>query len=153
MTRVNNKITAYNSRIHPVLLSTMVIVCTSLIFSIYLSNFISFNSNAMALVTNNNTFSSSNVGNSGGLNMYHNDIPTAKSVFDTGKMVLPSSVKGFIINLPDETHHPDTDNLIISPANAHYLPSDLVIPSGTSIAFVHGDPNHVHSEVVTAEQW
>ncbi len=49
----------------------------------------------------------------------------------------------------DEAHHVETDNLVISSANAHYLPSNLVIPSGTSIAFVHGDPNHIHSETVT----
>jgi len=76
-------------------------------------------------------------------------LPDAKSVSDTGKMVLPSSVSGFIIALPDETHHPDTDNLIINPANPHYLPSNLVIPSGTAVAFAHGDPNHVHSEIIT----
>jgi hypothetical protein len=32
--------------------------------------------------------------------------------------------------------------------NARYLPSNLVIPSGTSITFVHGDPNHIHIEIV-----
>jgi plastocyanin len=62
--------------------------------------------------------------------------------------VIPS-FSGVIISLPDEAHHPDSDNLAISPANAHYLPSNLVIPSGTAIAFVHGDPNHEHSEIVT----
>lgn len=75
-------------------------------------------------------------------------IPTAKSVFDTGTMLLPSSVKGFIISLPDETHELDTANKTISHKNAHYLPTNLIIPNGTSIAFVHGDPNHIHVEVV-----
>lgn len=37
---------------------------------------------------------------------------------------------------------------MISSANAHYFPSNFVIPSETSIAFVHGDPNHIHSETV-----
>jgi hypothetical protein len=159
MNKVNYKISTYNSKIRPVLLSAMVLVCTSLVFSIYLSNFIFFNSNAMAIVTNNNTFSSSNIGNSnssisnigsGSSNSNINDLPNAKSVYDTGKMVIPSSVKGFLIDIPDEAHHLETDNLMISSANAHYLPSNLVIPSGTSIAFVHGDPNHIHSEIVTA---
>ncbi len=157
MNGVNIKTTiAYHSITKPVLLFVMIIVCTSLVFSASLSNLLSFNINVMALVAKNDTFSSANVGNSSGisnignsLNGNTNDIPTAKSVFDTGKMMLPPSVKGFIINLPDETHHPDTDNLIISPANAHYLPTNLVIPSGTAIAFVHGDPNHVHTEIVT----
>jgi plastocyanin len=78
-----------------------------------------------------------------------NNIPSAKSVFDTGTVSLPSSVKGFIISLPDETHEFDTANRTMSHQNAHYLPSNLVIPSGTAIAFVHGDPNHIHVESVT----
>jgi hypothetical protein len=77
-----------------------------------------------------------------------NDIPTAKSVFDTGTMLLPAPVSGFIIYIPDESHHPITDNKTMSLKNAHYIPSNLVIPSGTAIAFVHGDPNHIHSEIV-----
>ena len=46
-------------------------------------------------------------------------------------------------------HHFDNENLRISLENGHYLPENLVIPSGTAIAFVHGDPNHVHTEIVT----
>jgi hypothetical protein len=81
-------------------------------------------------------------------NYNNNSIPTAKSVFDTGTMSLPNSVSGFIIYIPDEAHHPLTDNKTISLKNAHDIPSNLVIPSGTAIAFVHGDPNHIHSEIV-----
>jgi plastocyanin len=90
---------------------------------------------------------SSSVSSSGEKNS--NGIPSAKSVFDTGTVSLPSSVKGFIISLPDETHEFDTANRTISHQNAHYLPSNLVIPSGTAVAFVHGDPNHIHVESVT----
>lgn len=75
-------------------------------------------------------------------------IPNAKAVFDTGTMLIPSSVKGFIISLPDETHELDTANKTISHKNAHYLPTNLIVPNGTAIAFVHGDPNHIHVEVV-----
>ena len=75
-------------------------------------------------------------------------IPTAKSVYDTGAMSLPASASGFIIYILDESHHPLTDNKTMSLKNAHYIPSNLVIPSGTAIAFVHGDPNHTHSEIV-----
>jgi len=91
--------------------------------------------------------SSSSINSSGEKNS--NGIPSAKSVFDTGTVSLPSSVKGFIISLPDETHEFDTANRTMSHQNAHYLPSNLVIPSGTAIAFVHGDPNHIHVESVT----
>jgi hypothetical protein len=78
----------------------------------------------------------------------NNSIPTAKSVLDTGTMSLPASVSGFIIYIPDEAHHPLTDNKTMSLKNAHYIPSNLIIPSGAAIAFVHGDPNHVHIEIV-----
>jgi len=37
----------------------------------------------------------------------------------------------------------------MSHQNAHYLPGNVVIPSGTAIAFVHDDPNHIHVESVT----
>jgi hypothetical protein len=76
------------------------------------------------------------------------NIPNAKSVYETGTMSLPSSVSGFIIDIPDEAHHLIIDNKTISLKNAHYIPSNLIIPSGTAIAFVHGDPNHIHSEII-----
>jgi plastocyanin len=92
--------------------------------------------------------SSSSISSSGEKNS--KGIPSAKSVFDTGTVSLPSSVKGFIISLPDETHEFDSSNRTISHQNAHYLPSNLVIPSaGVAVAFVHGDPNHIHVESVT----
>ena len=73
----------------------------------------------------------------------------AQSIHDTGKLVVIPSFSGVIISLPDETHHPDSDSLQINPKNGHYLPENLVIPSGTAVAFAHGDPNHVHTEIVT----
>jgi hypothetical protein len=94
------------------------------------------------------TVNESGNSNSNTTTISSNDIPTAKSVFDTGTMLLPSSVKGFIIYVPDEAHHPPTDNKTISAKNANYLPTNLIIPKGTAIAFVHGDPNHIHVEIV-----
>ena len=87
--------------------------------------------------------SSSTSGGSVSLN-----IPTARSVFETGTMSLTSSVKGFIISLPDETHHFVSENKTISLKNAHYIPSNLIIPKGTALAFIHGDPGHIHVEIV-----
>jgi|SRR5215831_1122199 len=75
-------------------------------------------------------------------------VPDAKSVFNTGMLSLPSTVKGFIVYIPDEAHHPPTDNKTISPNNANYIPTNLAIPRGASIAFVHGDPNHIHIEIL-----
>jgi hypothetical protein len=75
-------------------------------------------------------------------------VSDAKSVYNTGTLSLPSSVKGFIIYIPDEAHHLSSDNKTISANNANYIPTNLVVPRGTSIAFVHGDPNHVHVEIL-----
>ena len=75
-------------------------------------------------------------------------VPDAKSVFNTGMISLPSTGKGFIVYIPDEAHHPPSDNKTISPNNANYIPTNLAIPRGTSIAFVHGDPNHIHVEIL-----
>ena len=77
-----------------------------------------------------------------------NSIPTAQSIFDSGTMTLPSSVKGVIIFIPDEAHHPPTDQKTISPKNPNYLPNTLEIPEGTEVAFVHNDPGHVHVGIV-----
>src|SRR6266542_5255680 len=75
-------------------------------------------------------------------------IPTAQSVFDTGVMSLPFSVKGVIIFIPDEAHHPPADQKTISPKNPNYLPATLEIPDGTEVAFVHDDPQHVHLGII-----
>jgi plastocyanin len=77
-----------------------------------------------------------------------NSIPTAQSIFDSGTMTLPSSVKGVIIFIPDEAHHPPADQKTISPKNPNYLPNTLEIPEGTEVAFVHNDPGHVHVGIV-----
>ena len=75
-------------------------------------------------------------------------IPTAQSVYDTGVMSLPSSVKGVIVFIPDEAHHPASDDKTISPKNPNYLPTTLQIPEGTEVAFVHDDPSHVHVGII-----
>lgn len=75
-------------------------------------------------------------------------IPSDQSVYETGTMSLPTSVKSFIIFIPDEAHHVPEDQKTISPKNPNYLPSTLQIPDGTEVAFVHGDPQHVHVEIV-----
>lgn len=77
-----------------------------------------------------------------------NSIPTAQSIFDKGTMTLPPSVSGVIIFIPDEAHHPPTDQKTISPKNPNYLPNTLEIPEGTEVAFVHDDPNHIHVGIV-----
>jgi hypothetical protein len=77
-----------------------------------------------------------------------NNLPTAQSIFDTGIMSLPQSVKGFLMYILDEAHHPPSDDKMISPQNANYILTHLIMPKGTAISFVHGDPGHVHIELV-----
>ena len=75
-------------------------------------------------------------------------IPTAQSVYDTGVMSLPSSIKGVIVFIPDEAHHPASDDKTISPKNPNYLPTTLEVPEGTEVAFVHDDPGHIHVGII-----
>ena len=81
-------------------------------------------------------------------NTSSDSIPTAQSVYDTGVMALPSSVKGIIIFIPDEAHHLASDDKTISPKNPNYLPTTLEVPEGTEIAFVHDDPSHIHVGII-----
>gem|GEM_PF-4958021 len=122
--------------------SEYVIMLTAFIASVVVilslaptSTFDAFLPNAFALSMSNGTAAG-------------NEMPTAKSVFDTGTLSLPSSVKGFLIYIPDEAHHPLSDDKTISLKNANYIPTHLIIPKGTGIAFVHGDPGHIHIELV-----
>jgi plastocyanin len=128
----------------PCILVTIIFVLSSILSIMHFSIISNTLLNNAAFAQSSSLSSSSVAGTN------NNNIPSAKSVFDTGTVSLPSSVKGFIISLPDETHESDSSNRTISHQNAHYLPSNLVIPSaGTAVAFVHGDPNHIHVESVT----
>jgi plastocyanin len=81
-------------------------------------------------------------------NTSSDSIPTAQSVYDTGVMSLPSSVKGVIIFIPDEAHHPASDDKTISPKSPNYLPTTLKVPEGTEVAFIHDDPSHIHIGII-----
>lgn len=108
---------------------------------------------AVALLIVSNGFANVNAQgiNTNGPNNNNNGggIPSAQSVYETGTMTLPSTVSGAIISIPDEGHHPLVDQKTISLKNPSYVPSNLVVPSGASIAYVHGDPGHVHVGTVT----
>lgn len=140
-------------------LALLITFGVSFIFLISIVGFTITTQNALAQNSLNVFSSSSSGGASGGSNTAsvnigsvpsdNNNNLLAQSIHDTGKLVVIPSFSGVIISLPDETHHPDSDNLQINPQNGHYLPENLVIPSGTAIAFAHGDPNHVHTEIVT----
>jgi hypothetical protein len=133
----------------------MLLFLTAFSVIISINNTITFNSPLSLALAQNESQEDSNNQNSAtastdiSSSVYNiHNIPTAKSVYDTGTMTLPSSVKGFIVALPDETHHLAADNKTMSSKNPHYIPNNIVIPSGTMVAFIHGDPHHVHSEII-----
>jgi plastocyanin len=72
----------------------------------------------------------------------------AASVFDTGQMVLPKSVKHLVILIPDEAHHgpgeEDESRFIAQP----FVPQNAVVSTGTQIAWFSGDVGHEHNVVV-----
>jgi hypothetical protein len=125
---------------------------TSLIIFSIIAGLTAFLMIVNTLTTNNSYVDSTSIiatANAAAAADTNNDnIPTAKSVYNTGTMSLPPSVKGVIIYIPDEAHEPLKENRTISIKNAHYIPSNLVVSAGTSIAFIHGDPNHVHIEII-----
>jgi hypothetical protein len=127
----------------PAFVLLLAMIVTAMTFS-FIANL------ALAITTDNNSTDSTNISSitNTSIILVNSNIPNAKSVFDTGTMSLPSSVSGFIIYIPDEAHHPITDKKTMSPKNANYVPTNLIIPSGTSIAFIHGDPNHIHVEII-----
>jgi hypothetical protein len=76
-------------------------------------------------------------------------ISDTRSVYETGTMSLPTTtVKSFIIVIPDEAHHPREDDKMMSPKNPNFLPTTLEAMDGTEVSFVHGDPSHTNVEIV-----
>ena len=57
-------------------------------------------------------------------NTSSDSIPTAQSVYDTGVMSLPTSVKGVIVFIPDEAHHPASDEKENKPKESQLSPND-----------------------------
>lgn len=117
------------------------IIPSLFVVAITVALLIGLNSFAYVNAQGVNTNGPSNNNNGGG-------VPSAQSVYETGTMALPSAVKGVIIAIPNEGHHPISEELAFSQKNPSYLPTNIVVPSGTSIAFVHGDVGHEHVETV-----
>jgi plastocyanin len=73
---------------------------------------------------------------------------SATSVFDTGQMVLPKSVKHLVILIPDEAHHgpgeEDESRFIAQP----FVPQNAVVSPGTQVVWFSGDVGHEHNIVV-----
>ena len=114
-----------------------------LMVSIYLTLVLIIGANLSSI-----TYAQTNSASNNGSTSSSDSIPAAQSIYDTGVMSLPISVRAAIIFIPDEAHHPPTDDKTISPKNPNYLPSTLVVPEGTEVAFVQDDPSHIHVGIV-----
>ena len=90
-----------------------------LMISVFLGSVLIISVGNLSGITHAQTDSPSNNGSTGDArtvstmtpnNTSSDSIPTAQSVYDTGVMALPSEVKGVIIFIPDEAHHPASDD-------------------------------------------
>jgi len=68
-------------------------------------------------------------------------IPSAEIVHSSESMKVPSSVGTFVILIPNEAHEnwSDEKHKLITDKNSYYVPTNLIIPNGTAIVFLHAD--------------
>lgn len=80
-------------------------------------------------------------------------LPSAEQVFNTETFGVPDEVSNFVILIPNEGHHLDSEpDSLIAGTNAHYLPTNIEISNMTSITFLSNDYDHFHSTVVSNEK-
>lgn len=75
------------------------------------------------------------------LTMVDTSIPNAESVYISESMKIPPSVGTFVILIPNEAHEnwSDEKHKLITDKNSYYVPTNLIVPNGTSIVFLHAD--------------
>jgi len=68
-------------------------------------------------------------------------IPDAESIYISESMKVPSSVGTFVILIPNEAHEnwSDEKHKLITDRNSYYIPTNLIVPNGTSLIFLHAD--------------
>jgi hypothetical protein len=68
-------------------------------------------------------------------------IPLAEVVHSSELMKVPPSVGTFVILIPNEAHEnwSDEKHKLITDKNSYYVPTNLIIPNGTAIVFLHAD--------------
>jgi len=69
------------------------------------------------------------------------DIPSAKSVYASQSITLPSTVKSFVWYIVDEAHENTntSSRKKVSDHNPDYLPTNVVMSQGTSLVFLDAD--------------
>ena len=68
-------------------------------------------------------------------------IPNAESVYLSESMKIPQSVGTFVILIPNEAHEnwSDEKHKLITDKNSYYVPTNLIVPNGTALVFLHAD--------------
>jgi hypothetical protein len=68
-------------------------------------------------------------------------IPTAESVYLSESMKIPPSAGTFVILIPNEAHEnwSDEKHKLITDKNSYYVPTNLIVPNGTALVFLHAD--------------
>ena len=80
-------------------------------------------------------------------------LPSAEQVFNSETFRVPDEASNFIILIPNEAHHLDSEpETMIAETNAHYLPTNLEISKITSIIILNNDNDHFHTTVITHER-
>jgi plastocyanin len=82
-------------------------------------------------------------------------IPTAESVYNSQSIKIPSTVKSFIILIPNEAHEEweEERHKLITDKNPYFIPKHLIISEGTSVSFINADapwntPNPHRIEII-----
>lgn len=70
-----------------------------------------------------------------------NFIPSAEAVHSSESIKVPPTVGTFIVLIPNEAHEnwSDEKHKLITDKNSYYVPTNLVVPNGTAIVFLHAD--------------
>lgn len=68
-------------------------------------------------------------------------IPTAEVVHLTESLKVPQYVGTIVTLIPNEAHEnwSDEKHKLITDKNSYYVPTNLIIPNGTALVFLHAD--------------
>lgn len=79
-------------------------------------------------------------------------LPSAEQVFDSETFLVPDEASNFIILIPNEAHHLDSEpETLIAETNAHYLPTNVEVSKITSVVILNNDFDHFHATVIASE--
>jgi len=69
------------------------------------------------------------------------NISSAEVVHSSESMIVPPSVGTFVILIPNEAHEnwSDEQHKLITDKNSYYVPTNLAVPNGTALVFLHAD--------------